>query len=151
VNVAAVNPGLFTLGPSGQGAILNINTSVVPNDYSVNGAKNAATVGSWVAIYATGFGVTSCTPATGSPCDSPAPTEAQFVGGGAVTPVGSVSLTIGGHAVVSPVAVVPVGSTIGLLQINAQVPSGVTAGGAVPVVLSVGGITGSGIVTMAVK
>ena len=151
VNVAAVNPGIFTLGPSGQGAILNINTSVVPNDYSVNGAKNAATVGSWVAIYATGFGVTSCTPAPGSACDSPAPTEAQFVGGGTVTPVGAVSLTIGSHAVVSPVAVVPVGSTIGLLQINAQVPSGVTAGSAVPVVLSVGGITGAGVVTMAVK
>ncbi len=151
VNVAATNPGIFTLGPSGQGAVLNINTAVIPNDYSVNAAKNPALIGSWVAIYATGFGVTSCAPATGSPCDSPAPTASQVVGGGTVTPVGAVSITIGGQAVTSPVAVVPVGSVIGLLQINAQVPSGVVAGSAVPVVLSIGGVTGVGIATMAVK
>ena len=144
VNVAATNPGIFTLGPSGQGAILNINTSVTPNDYSVNGVKNTAAAGSWVAIYATGFGVTTCTSAPSSACDSPAPTESQFVGGGVVTPVGTVSVTIGGQAVTSPVAVVPVGSVIGLLQINAQVPANVTSGSAVPVVVSIGGLAAPG-------
>ena len=151
MNVAATNPGIFTLGPSGQGAILNINTSVTPNDYSVNGAKNTAAAGSWVAIYATGFGVTNCTSAPGSACDSPAPTESQFVGGGVVTPAGAVTVTIGGQAVTSPVAVVPVGSVIGLLQINAQVPASVASGSAVPVVVSVGGVSSAGIATMAVK
>jgi uncharacterized protein (TIGR03437 family) len=151
VNVAAANPGIFTLGPSGQAAVLNINTSVTPNDYTVNGAKNAAPMGSWVAIYATGFGVTSCAPATGSPCDAPPPTEAQFVGGGTVTPVGTVSVTIGGQPVIAPVAVVPVGSVIGLLQINAQVPPGITPGSAVPIALTIGGVTSTGVATMAVK
>jgi uncharacterized protein (TIGR03437 family) len=151
VNVAAANPGIFTLGPSGQGAILNVNTSVTPNDYSVNGTKNTAAPGSWVAIYATGFGVTTCTSVQGSTCDSPAPTESQFVGGGVVTPAGTVSVTIGGQAVTSPVAVVPVGSVIGLLQINAQVPANVTPGNAVPVVISVGSASSTGLATMAVK
>jgi uncharacterized protein (TIGR03437 family) len=151
VNVAATNPGIFTVGPSGQGAILNINTSVTPNDYSVNGAKNTAPPGSWVAIYATGFGATTCTSAAGSTCDSPAPTESQFVGGGVVTPAGAVTVTIGGQTVTSPVAVVPVGSVIGLLQINAQVPANVTPGSAVPVVISVGGVASTGVATMAVK
>jgi len=151
LNVVAADPGVFTLGPSGQGAILNIDTSVTPNNYTVNGAKNPATTGSWVAIYATGFGVTSCTAAPNSPCDSPPPTESQFVGGGIVTPVGALAVTIGGQSVASPVGVVPVGSVIGLLQVNAQVPAGVTAGSAVPVVISIGGANSVGTATMAVK
>jgi trimeric autotransporter adhesin len=151
VNVAATNPGIFTLGPSGQAAVLNINTNVIPNDYTVNGSGNAAPRGSWVAIYATGFGVTSCTPAQTSVCDSPPPTESQFVGGGVVTPTGAVTVTIGGQTVAAPVAVVPVGSVIGLLQINAQVPALVTPGAAVPIVISVGGIASTGVAKMAVK
>ncbi len=151
VNVAAANPGIFTLGPSGQAAILNINVNVNPNNYSVNGAKNPAPAGSWIAIYATGFGATTCAAAQNSPCDSPPPTESKFVGGGTVTPTGALTVTIGGQAVTSPVGVVPVGSVIGLLQINAQVPAGVASGAAVPVTISVGGIAGMGVATMAVK
>ena len=60
-------------------------------------------------------------------------------------------MTIGGQTVTSPVAVVPVGSVIGLLQINAQVPASVASGSAVPVVVSVGGVNSAGIATMAVK
>src|SRR5215472_15157908 len=112
-----MNPGIFTVGPSGQGAILNIHTSVTANDYSVNGTKNTAAPGSWVAIYAAGFGVTTCASFQGSTCDSPAPTESQFVGGGVVTPAGTIAVTIGGQAVASPVAAAPVGS-VRLLQIN---------------------------------
>ena len=151
VNVADADPGIFLLDTSGQGAILNIDTTVTPNNYTVNDAKNAATAGSWVAIYATGFGVTSCADVQGSPCDNPAPTEAQFVGGGLVTPTGALAVTIGGQTVTSPVGVVPVGSIVGLLQINAQVPAGVTAGTAVPVVISIGGIKSVGLATMVVK
>ena len=151
VNVAAANPGVFTLGPTGQAAVLNINTSVVPNDYTVNGSANPATKGSWVAIYATGFGATTCATVGNSKCDSPPPTEFQFVGGGLVTPSNPVSVTIGGQSVTSPVAVSPVGSVIGLLQINAQVPATVTSGNAVPVVVTVGGVNSAGVATIAVK
>jgi uncharacterized protein (TIGR03437 family) len=151
VTVAAADPGVFILDSSGQAAILNIDTSVTPIDYSVNGLKNPATAGSWVAIYATGFGLTSCADAPTSPCDSPAPTETQLVGGGIVTPVGAVGVTIGGQAVTSPVGVVPVGSIVGLLQINAQVPASATAGNAVPVVVSIGGTKSQGIAIMVLK
>ena len=151
VNVAAADPGVFTLGPSGQAAVLNINTSVTPNDYTVNGVTNPTHIGSWIAIYATGFGLTSCTNATNSPCSSPQPTESQFEGGGLVTPVGPLAVTIGGQAVSAPVGVVPTGSVIGLLQINAQVPATVTAGNAVPVVVSIGGSNSVGVATIVVK
>ncbi len=151
VNVAATDPGVFTLGPSGQGAILNIDTSVTPNDYSVNGVKNPAPAGTWVAIYATGFGATSCSSTTSSPCSLPAPTESQFVSGGIVSPLAPVSVTIGGQAVTSPVGVVPVGSVVGLLQINAQLPVNLTSGTAVPVVVSIGGKSSTGIATLVVK
>jgi hypothetical protein len=92
--------------PSGLGAILNINTNVTPNDYSVHGVKNPAPAGSWVSIYATGFGVTSCMSTSSNPCVSPAPPEGQSVTGGIITPVGAVAVTIGGQAVTSPVGVV---------------------------------------------
>lgn len=151
VNVAASDPGIFTISSAGQAAVLNINTSVVPNDYSVNGSKNPAPVGSWIAIYATGFGTTSCVAAVGSPCDSPAPTAAQFVGGGTVTPTGALAVTIGGQTVTAPVGVVPVGSTIGLLQINAQIPATVKAGSAVPVTFSIAGVSSTGTATISVK
>lgn len=151
VTVAAVNPGVFTLGPTGQAAVLNINTSVVPNDYTVNGSANPATKGSWVAIYATGFGATTCTAMPSSACDSPADTEFNFVGGGQVTPSGGVAVTIGGQPVISPVGVVPVGSVIGLLQINAQVPANVASGAAVPIIISVGGVASTAAATMVVK
>jgi uncharacterized protein (TIGR03437 family) len=149
--VAAANPGVFTISASGQAAVLDINTNVTPNDYTVNGLGNAASRGSWVAIYATGFGATTCTSSPTSTCDSPAPTESQFVGGGVVTPAGAVSVTIGGQAVTAPVAAVPVGSVIGLLQINAQVPAGVTPGATVPIVFSIGGVSSTGRATMVVK
>jgi uncharacterized protein (TIGR03437 family) len=151
VSVAATDPGIFTLGSSGQGAVLNINTNVTPNDYSVNGAKNPAPAGAWVAIYASGFGVTSCNSTPTSPCTLPAPTESQFVSGGMVTPLAPVSVTIGGLAVASPVAVVPVGSVIGLLQINAQLPVNLTSGSAVPVVVTIGGKNSTGIATIVVR
>jgi uncharacterized protein (TIGR03437 family) len=150
VNVAATIPGIITVGPSEQGAILNIKTSVTPNDYSVNSTKNTAAPGSWMTIYATGFRVTTCTSVQGSTCDSSAP-KSQFGGGGVVTPAGTLAVTIGGQAVASPVAVVPDGSVIGLLQIKAQAPASVTPGNAVPVVVSVGGVSSAGVATMAVK
>jgi uncharacterized protein (TIGR03437 family) len=151
VTVAATDPGIFTLNAAGQAALLNIDTSVTPIDYSVNSVKNPAAAGTWVAIYATGFGATTCTSTPTSQCASPPTQESQFVSGGTVTPVGAVAVNIGGLPVTSPVAVVPVGSVVGLLQINAQLPVTLTTGTAVPIVITIGGVASAGTATMVVK
>jgi uncharacterized protein (TIGR03437 family) len=151
VNVAAADPGVFTIGSTGQAAVLNVDTTATSTAYSVNSTTNPTHPGSWVAIYLTGFGKTSCTAAPSSPCDTPAPTESQLVGGGVVSPTAPVAVQIGGQAVSAPVAVVPVGSVVGLLQINAQVPASVTAANAVPIVVTIGGVTSTGLATIAVK
>jgi uncharacterized protein (TIGR03437 family) len=142
VSIVATDPGVFSMDASGagQGAILNYNAATL--DYTVNGSANAAPRGSIVVIYVTGYGQTS-----------PAGDETTLItaGEGAVTPVAAVSLTIGGQAVVAPVAQAPVGSVAGVLQINATVPAGVTVGNTVPVLVTVGTATSQAKVTMAVK
>jgi len=70
-----------------------------------------------------------------------------------VTPVLPVSVAIDGITaqLVGAGYQAPVGSVPGVLQINATVPAGVTARNTVPVVVTVGGFTSQGKVTMAVK
>jgi uncharacterized protein (TIGR03437 family) len=68
-----------------------------------------------------------------------------------IMPAGAVAVTIGGQPVTSPVGVVPVGSVIGLLQINAELPVTLAAGTAVPVTISIGGVNSVGTATMVVK
>ena len=78
VNVVATDPGMFTLDASGvgQGAILNFNSTT--GNYTVNTATNAATAGSIVVLYATGFGVITCASTPSSPCTA-TPDETQLV------------------------------------------------------------------------
>ncbi len=139
VAVAAVHPGVFTLDASGagQGAILNYNSTT--SDYSINSSANAAAKGSTVVIYVTGFGQTS-----------PAGQEGQLISG-AVAPVASVAVSIGGQTAALQGAVAPVGSVPGVLQINATVPTTIKAGNSIPVVVTVGGMDSQAGVTMAVK
>jgi uncharacterized protein (TIGR03437 family) len=149
VNVVDADPGMFSIDSSGtgQGAILNFNP--VTGDYTVNGPSNAALKGSTVVLYLTGFGAVTCVDATGSACPA-APDETLLVSG-TVTPSASVGVTIGGQAATVLAAVAPVGSVAGLLQVNATLPSTMTAGNAVPVVVSVGAAHSQSRVTMVVK
>jgi uncharacterized protein (TIGR03437 family) len=149
VNVVNTDPGLFTLDASGvgQGAILNFNSAT--GDYTVNGATNAATAGSIVVIYATGFGAINCVSTPSSTCTA-SPDETQLVAG-TVTPSAAVTVTIGGQNAIVQAAVAPVGSVAGLLQINVTVPAGIAASAAVPVVVTVGAATSQARVTMALK
>ena len=143
VNVVDADPGIFTLDSSGtgQGAILNIAVAADSTlSYSVNGASNAAAKGSIVAIYLTGFGQTN-----------PAGDETRFISG-SVVPLGAVSVTIGGQPATGVAAAAPIGSVPGFLQVNATVPAAnITAGPAVPVVVSIGSAQSQARVTMAVK
>jgi uncharacterized protein (TIGR03437 family) len=139
VNVVDADPGVFTVDSSGvgQGAILNYNA--ITGDYTVNGASNAATKGSIVVIYATGFGQTT-----------PGGTETHLISG-SVVPVALITASIDGQAAAVQAAAAPVGSVPGVLQINATVPANTKPGVAVPVVILAGAAQSQARVTMVVK
>ena len=124
VPVAATAPSIFSLteNGSGQGAIENANASI-------NGASNPAAPGSIISIYATGEGQLL-----------PAGTTGCITGGTLPLPkpVANVSVTIGGQ-LATPITYAGEApdSVCGLIQINATVPSGLSAG-AQPVVLTIG-------------
>ncbi len=138
VPVTAVTPSIFSLseGGSGQGAILN-------SDASINGASNPAAPGSIISIYATGEG--QLVPAGKTGC----------ITGGTLPlpkPVADVAVTIGGEAASSILyAGEAPDSVCGLIQINATLPSDLTAGPQ-PVVLTFGTASNTGqSITVAVK
>jgi uncharacterized protein (TIGR03437 family) len=121
-----------TASGSGQGAILN-------QDGSYNSDSNPALPGSVVSLFGTGEGIT--TPAL--------PDGALVISTPYSVPDQNVTVTIGGQpANVLYAAAAPFLPT-GVLQINAQIPAGVT--GDAPVLVSVGGIPTSRMVTVAVK
>ena len=136
--VAAAAPGLFTANAtgSGQGAILNAG------DSSVNSAANPAARGDWVSIYGTGAGVTNPASVDGLLATAPYPQVPSSV---------PVTVTMGGlpcqieYAGAAPYLI------SGVLQINAQVPSGVTPGANVPLTVTIGGVSAQTGVTLAVK
>jgi len=115
-------PGIFSAG-NGQAAVLNA-------DGSANSAANPAAKGSLVQIFATGEGVLS-----------PAGVDGRIENGPVASipkPVLPVSVTFGG--LLSPkitYAGVAPGAVDGLLQVDAQIPSGVTSGN-VEIILIVG-------------
>ncbi len=136
--VIAVTPAIFSLADngSGQGAILN-------SDASINGTGNPAAPGSIISIYATGEGLIV-----------PAGTTGCITGGTLPLPkpVAPVSVTIGGQPASSiNYAGEAPDSVCGLFQINATLPSSLSAG-AQPVVLTIGTSTNSNqAITVAVK
>jgi trimeric autotransporter adhesin len=123
VPVTAVTPDIFALSDSGngQGAILN-------SDASVNGSGNPAAPGSIISIYATGEGQLV-----------PAGTTGCITGGTLPVPkpVAAVSVTVGGQPATIDYAGEAPSEVCGLLQINATLPSSLTAGPQ-PVVLTIG-------------
>jgi uncharacterized protein (TIGR03437 family) len=136
VTLAEFGPAIFTVSAqgAGQGAIVDNATSRLLD------SSNPATAGSTVVqIYCTGLGRVAGQPATGDAAPSGASSET------ATTP----TVTIGGaQATVLFSGLAP--GFVGGYQINALVPAGASRGAAVPVVLSIGGVT-SNTVTMAVQ
>uniref|UniRef100_Q02CY6 BACON domain-containing protein n=1 Tax=Solibacter usitatus (strain Ellin6076) TaxID=234267 RepID=Q02CY6_SOLUE len=135
VNVQAATPGIFTLDASGSGpgAILN-------QDNTVNTSSNPAARGSIIAIYLTGGGVTTPASVDGSVAAAPPAQLAQ-------TPV----VTIGGVNAVVKFAGASPGSLTALTQINVEVPAGVSASLALPVVIKLGDFSSTGAATVAVN
>ena len=144
VPLATFSPGIFTIPPggTGQGAIPIANsnppTFAAPTDSIPGAAARPANVGELISIFCTGLGSVTNPPATGAPASS--------------NPLSSTSVmpqvTIGGvPAVVSFSGLAP--TFVGLYQVNAQIPAGAPSGSAVPLALSIGGVS-SNTVTVAI-
>jgi uncharacterized protein (TIGR03437 family) len=134
VPLAPSAPSIFTASASGvgQGAIVN-------QDGSVNRASKPAIRGTAIQIYATGGGQTSPASSTGSV----APTSANLAL--------AVHVTIGGVDAQVLYAGNAPGEVEGVVQINAIVPQSVTPGGALPLLVTVGGVTSTVGATVAVQ
>jgi uncharacterized protein (TIGR03437 family) len=136
LQVAATAPGVFSINGSGRGpgAILNAR------DGSVNSASKPALRGDWVSIFATGAGVTMPASVDGVLASAPLP-----------SPSAQVSVTMGGLPCVLNFAGAAPTLVSGVLQINAQVPAGVSLGPTVPVEVRIGSASSSSAVTLAIE
>jgi uncharacterized protein (TIGR03437 family) len=125
VVIAAAAPGVFTFGDN-QGVVVDVEPSS-GSQYVVNPAR-PATSGHVLVIYCTGLGETVPSVPTGQA--APADTLSRAVN--------DVEVTIGGL----PAEVLFAGLTptqVGLYQVNVKLPSGLTPGPRVPLVVSAAG------------
>ncbi|MBI3934320.1 MAG: hypothetical protein HY316_06480 [Acidobacteria bacterium] len=139
VSLAPYAPAIFTVGESGQGAILIAGTgSLAATEGSFLGARPARR-GEFLSIYGTGLGQVTNQPPTGAPASSePLATTTTI-------PV----VTLGGvSAPVSFSGLAP--GLVGLYQVNVEVPESAPIGNAIPLVLTIGGIA-SNIATVAIQ
>jgi uncharacterized protein (TIGR03437 family) len=126
VSLAAFAPAIFTMNSkgTGQGAILD-------SSYRLVDSSNPATAGTTIIlIYCTGLGAVSNQPPTGSPALAN-PLSAT---------TGATTVTIGGVTANASFSGLAPGFA-GLYQVNVLVPAGVAASSAVPVTISIGGVT----------
>ena len=135
LSVASQIPAIFTLNSSGIGQAAAINNK----DGSINGAGHPAKVGDYIQLYITGAGQTD-----------PSGTDGLISAGPGPVPAGAVNVTIGGQQASVNFAGGAPGAVAGVFQVNAQIPSGITAGSAVPVVVQVGTSNSQPNVTIAV-
>ena len=134
VPVAAAAPGLFTMDGSGRGQAAAVN-----QDGTVNGAAHPAKAGTFIALYATGGGQTTPAGVDGAITGSVFPQQAL-----------PVTVTIAGQTVPAQYAGGAPALLEGVMQVNAQIPAGVTPGSAVPVTIQVGGAASQAGVTIVV-
>ncbi len=139
VNVVNTAPGIYTLNQSGsgQGAILN-------QDGTLNGPQNPEMVGNIIQIYLTGEGQTTPAGVDGAitPDRLPVP-----------TPIASIQVTIGGVSVSSSHVTFygeAPGVISGIMQMDAAVPPGAGTG-AVPVIVTMGGVNSQANVTVSLR
>jgi uncharacterized protein (TIGR03437 family) len=132
--VAPVAPALFTADSSGKGQAAASN-----QDGTLNGAAHPAKVGSYISLWLTGAGQMNPAGVDGQPGAAPLP-----------RPAAAVAVTIGGQSVTPQYAGQAPNVVAGVMQINAQIPSGTQAGNAIPVVVQVGGVSTQAGVTIAV-
>ena len=125
-NVAAAAPGIYTLNlqGTGPGAILN------QDGITINGLNAPEKRGNIIAVYMTGEGQTAPQGVDGAII--PAVLSALK------SPILGVTATIGGVTAQVVYAGSAPGEISGLMQVNLVIPAGVSAGSALPVVITVG-------------
>ncbi len=133
---ATVAPGIFTADSTGAGQAAAVN-----GDGTLNKAATPVKMGGFISLFVSGAGQMN-----------PAGKDGLLVTGTQLqTTIASAQVTIGGKpAVVSYTGATPT-AVSGLTQINVQVPVGITAGPAVPVQVTVGGVAAQAGVTIAVQ
>ena len=125
--VAAAQPGIFTVNQQGTG-----QGSIVKSDQvTLAQPGTPAAVGETIVIYCTGLGAVAPAVKEGAPAPTTPPLS---------TTVNTVTVMIGGKAAQVAFSGLAPGYA-GLYQVNVVVPSAITTGDAVPVVLSVAGQT----------
>jgi uncharacterized protein (TIGR03437 family) len=140
VPIRTYSPALFATNSqgTGQGSVLIANTASMAAPVAAFPGSRPARAGEFISIYCTGLGDVRNRPGPGSPAPSN-PLSATLA---------APSVTVGGApATVSFSGLAP--GYVGLYQVNAQVPGTAVNGAAVPVVLTIGGVT-SNTVTIAV-
>jgi uncharacterized protein (TIGR03437 family) len=118
-------PGIFTTDGSGKGSGVILRG----DDYRLVSQSAPTQAGAYVLIYCTGLGALNSPIVEGNPGPTPALSTAT-----------APQVTIGNIAAQVTFSGLAPGFT-GLYQVNAQVPAGVPTGNAVPVTLTVGGVS----------
>jgi uncharacterized protein (TIGR03437 family) len=138
VGVGPASPGIFTANSAGTGQAAALN-----ENFSPNSAANPAAAGSLIVLYATGFGLSN-----------PAAVDGRVTPAG-LTPLPSPVLPVRVEVNGVPAEVIFVGSAVGLVpsvvQLNVRLPASVTAGDAVPILLTVGAAQSRTGVTIAIR
>jgi uncharacterized protein (TIGR03437 family) len=135
LRVADSAPGIFAVGGSTQGAIVNQNNTV-------NGTTNPAVKGSVVTVYLTGEGQTT----PGGQDGRITPNDGSLL----KRPLLPVTATIGGFTAVVEYAGSGPGFVSGVMQVNLRMAESVASGN-LPVVITVGNAISQTNVTVAVQ
>jgi uncharacterized protein (TIGR03437 family) len=156
LQVAAVAPGIFTQNATGSGQAAAVNlSSTAASPYNgpaggtytgTNLATAPAAPGSFIALFLTGGGLTSPGSVDGSvnPSSTLLPLKNWTPG------LGIVSATIGGQPAVVQFAGAAPTLITGVVQINLQVPGGIS-GNALPVIITIDGVQTQVTATVAVQ
>jgi uncharacterized protein (TIGR03437 family) len=143
LTVAAAAPALFTDNFTGSGQVAATN-----QDHSVNGASGsgfeAVPRGMVIELYGTGGGQTTPISVTGSVTPIPSSPSGLLV-------IPNVTASVGGIPATVEFAGEAPGDVTGVFQINVLIPQGVTPGNAVPVTVTVNGVTSPAGTTIAVQ
>jgi uncharacterized protein (TIGR03437 family) len=140
----AAAPGLFTWGTAGQGVIMDAATNEIAMPATKGIASRPAAPGEYITIFANGLGEVI----NGVTVGTPAPDDRL------VLLKNKIKVVIGAMEIDPAFAGLAPG-TVGLFQVNAQLPSDVPAGPSVPlylkVILADGTIVSSNPVTIAIE